>query len=329
MDSALWTADRVNTKRAPKPGPSLSALMRPPWASHYPLADRQPQAGSVASHIAVLSAGELAEQARQVLGGYPPPLVGHRDLDVNARAHGGHQDGRLRGVFGRVRQQVADDLDDAPAVRHHQGQVGSDFDGEVASASSADEGVAGSVHQRGHFHRLRVHRQGASLDAGHVQQVADELPHVVGPVDDDPVELAHLGRVQISRRVQEGGGRAQDGGKGHPQLVAHHGQKLHPQPLHLLHGCHVLHSDNNRDELGFRLATTGARYLATELEERKAVRKTLVDFYSMASTVIHGDEPSSSKRSQLADKATVLCGKGILRMLEQQERPDWGDFLLS
>ena len=91
----------------------------------------------------------------------------------------------------------------------------------------------------------------------------------------------------------------------------------------------ALFLDTNRNELGFRLATTGARYLATELEERKAVRKTLADFYNMASSVIHGDESSSSKRRQLADEATVLCGKGILKMLERQERPDWGDFLLS
>lgn len=91
----------------------------------------------------------------------------------------------------------------------------------------------------------------------------------------------------------------------------------------------ALFLDSNRDELGFRLATTGARYLGTGLEERKAVRKTLVDFYAMASSVIHGDEPSSSKLSQLADEATILCGRGILKMLEQQERPDWGDFLLS
>ena len=91
----------------------------------------------------------------------------------------------------------------------------------------------------------------------------------------------------------------------------------------------ALFLDSNRDELAFRLATTGARYLATELEERKAVRKTLVDFYGMASSVIHGDEPSSSKRSRLADEATVLCGRGILKMLERQERPIWGDFLLG
>lgn len=91
----------------------------------------------------------------------------------------------------------------------------------------------------------------------------------------------------------------------------------------------ALFLDSNRDELGFRLATTGARYLASELVERKAVRKTLVDFYGMASSVIHGDEPSSSKRSRLADEATVLCGRGILKVLEQRERPNWGDFLLS
>ena len=80
--------------------------------------------------------------------------------------------------------------------------------------------------------------RGAGLDAGHVQQVADDLAHAVGLVADDPVELAHLGGVQV--RLQQRVGGALDGGQRGPQLVAHHGQELRPQPLLLLQRRQVL-----------------------------------------------------------------------------------------
>ena len=97
--------------------------------------------------------------------------------------------GGLRRVPRGIRKQVADDLDYAPTVRHHQGQVRPQVNVEVVPAPRALQGVPGSVHQRDHLCGLRVDRQGSGLDAGHVQQVADQLPHVVGLVDDDPVEL--------------------------------------------------------------------------------------------------------------------------------------------
>ena len=90
---------------------------------HDALADGQPQAGA-ARRVALPAAGERAAQARQVLGRYAAPLVGHRDLDLRARLRGRHLDRRRRGrVPGRVGEQVADDLDDAPAVGHHGRQV--------------------------------------------------------------------------------------------------------------------------------------------------------------------------------------------------------------
>ena len=99
----------------------------------------------------------------------------------------------------------------------------------------------GLVHQGGHVRGLRGDRQRARLDAGHVQQVADHAPHQVGLVGDDAEELAHLRRVQGRALVQQGGGRAPDGGQGQAQLVADHTQELGPQPLQLLQAGQVLH----------------------------------------------------------------------------------------
>ena len=90
-------------------------------------------------------------------------------------------DGIRGGVPGRVGEQVVQDLDDAPPVRRHPGQVRRQVDVQVVPATApAKEQVPGLVHQGGNLHGLGVHRQGTGLDAGHVQQVADQTPHADG-----------------------------------------------------------------------------------------------------------------------------------------------------
>ena len=125
---ASSTVGIVKVNRAPMPGPSLSAHIRPPCAS------TQARPEDTASAFVPLDTGELPKQEGQELGGYAPAFVGDRDRNVKALPHGGHRDdGRLRGVPGGVGQQVAQDLHDAQPVRHDQGQVGFDLDGEGCS----------------------------------------------------------------------------------------------------------------------------------------------------------------------------------------------------
>lgn len=94
----------------------------------------------------------------------------------------------------------------------------------------------------------------------------------------------------------------------------------------------TLYLDSDEGELGFRLSLTGARHLRDELEDRRDVRKSLANFYRLASRVIHG---TSIKRKDeadalaLVDKATTLCRDGILKIVEQRNQPDWTEFLLS
>ena len=90
-----------------------------------------------------------------------------------------------------------------------------------------------------------------------------------------------------------------------------------------------LYISSSEGELGFRLSITGARHLGTSLVERKAIRKTLVDFYRLASRVIHGTPLSSNTDVSLVDAATKLCRDGILKIVEGRNQPDWTDFLLS
>ena len=94
----------------------------------------------------------------------------------------------------------------------------------------------------------------------------------------------------------------------------------------------TLYLDSNDGELGFRLSLTGARHLKDKLEDRRAVRKSLADFYRLASRVIHGAPIKPKDQASalaLVDKASDLCQEGILKIVEQRQQPKWIDVLLS
>ena len=92
-----------------------------------------------------------------------------------------------------------------------------------------------------------------------------------------------------------------------------------------------LYLDSDRGELGFRLATTAARYLGATLAERRAIRKTVSDFYDLASRVIHGTnvDLTHDRNADLIGGASKLCRDGILKILEQRHQPKWSDVLLA
>ena len=91
----------------------------------------------------------------------------------------------------------------------------------------------------------------------------------------------------------------------------------------------ALYLDSTEGELGFRLSLTGARHLRTDLDDRKAVRKSLADFYRLASGVIHGSHIGRSADVTMVDTATDLCREGILKLVEQRHKPNWTDILLG
>ena len=213
------------------------------------LADGQAQA-RVVPLVLGFEAQELAEEMGQPPGGYAVPLVGHRERNMDVFPNDGHPDDRrLLGMPGRVGQQVAQNLHDAPSVRHHQGQVRLDFDDEAVPAPRVGEAVSGPVHERGHLRGFGIDRQRSRLDARHVQQVGDQSVHVVGLVLDDPEELADHRRIEVGGGIQDGGGGALDGGQRDAQFVAYRCQKLRPHSLQFPKGRHVLKCDDHRLQL--------------------------------------------------------------------------------
>ena len=62
---------------------------------------------------------------------------------------------------------------------------------------SDTEGVPGLGRQHRHVRRARVDGQSASRYASHIEEVCDQRAHPVGLLEDDPMELAHLGGVHF------------------------------------------------------------------------------------------------------------------------------------
>ena len=92
-----------------------------------------------------------------------------------------------------------------------------------------------------------------------------------------------------------------------------------------------LYLDSDSGESTFRLSLTGARHLGTSLEERRDIRRTLSQFYGLASRVIHGTKlgQARNKDDELLRSAGKLCRDGILKIVETKDQPDWSDLLLG
>ena len=93
----------------------------------------------------------------------------------------------------------------------------------------------------------------------------------------------------------------------------------------------ALYLDSDVGELGFRLATTCARHLGGTLEERRDTWNAIRAFYGLASRIVHGSEESQSWGAEAPriEQAAELCRNGILKILENGERPVWRDLLLG
>ena len=91
----------------------------------------------------------------------------------------------------------------------------------------------------------------------------------------------------------------------------------------------ALFLNNCQSELAYRLATRGALYLGDNFKERKEYYDILRKAYKIASIAVHGKEIDMKKHKKLLENAQDLCRKGILKMLQQGQRPDWEKIVLE
>ena len=194
--------------------------------------------------------GELAEQVRPELGGYAHALVRDGDGDVQVFQPRGDLDGRpLSRVPGCVGEEIVQHLDDPPTVRQYPGQVRRCVDLDAVPVAPAEKGVPRQFDHRRHVDRFGSDGERPRLDACEVQQIVDEVAHVVGMLLDDAEELEHLRLVERRRGVQHGGGGALYRRQRCAEFVADHAEELGPQTLQLFQGRYVLDRDDDGDDL--------------------------------------------------------------------------------
>ena len=217
---------------------------------NQPLADGQAQTVAIGTARFAGARGVAIEDVRESLRRKPLALVRNRHLDMHPFVLRGHLNGGgLRGVSGRIRQQVAEHLHDALPVGHHPRQVRRQVNLHGLPAAAANEGVASLVYQAGHSGRLGSHRQRAGLHAPRVQQIADQVAHVIGLLINDAEELHHLGRVDWLVGAQHRGRRTLDRGQRRAQLMAHHAKELGPHSVQFPKPLKILHGDDHGYDL--------------------------------------------------------------------------------
>jgi hypothetical protein len=149
---------------------------------HNALADGEPQAGprEFAPGI-IVNARELLEQQRQLLPGYAPTAVTHVHGDLHRVAFHGDGDGlNERGIRRRVIQQIRKDLAYTSLVGKDAWHAGGHRQLDFVAAAGAGEGGPGLFDNLQQVCcRFGVHRKGARLDAGYVEEVVHQLTQAV------------------------------------------------------------------------------------------------------------------------------------------------------
>ena len=178
---------------------------------------------------------ELAKQLRQLFFRNSVTLVLHPDLHLDADCLRRQVDGRRIGrVANSVGQQVDQHLADTTAIGHHEGQVGGQVDRHVTARNEALERATCGLDQLPDFDRLGSDGQRTGLNPGDIEQIRNQVLHVVGLLFDDPVELRGGRWVQGDSRLNQCGGGPFDRTERSAQLVADHGQKIGAHLLQLL-----------------------------------------------------------------------------------------------
>ena len=92
----------------------------------------------------------------------------------------------------------------------------------------------------------------------------------------------------------------------------------------------ALYEIGGLNEKGFRIATYGAWHLGKDFEERREYRDTLRKVYDDSSRAVHaGKLKHAAKNPELISSAQVICREGILKRLEEAERPRWDEIILG
>ena len=89
-------------------------------------------------------------------------------------------------------------------------------------------------------------------------------------------------------------------------------------------------TNEQSQEMRFRLALFAAWHLGADYEDRKTIRRKLRDAYDTASKAVHSGHVESTQENEgLLFDAQALCRRGALRLLKDGAPRDWGDLILG
>ena len=92
----------------------------------------------------------------------------------------------------------------------------------------------------------------------------------------------------------------------------------------------ALYEIGGLNEKGFRIATYGAWHLGKDFQERRECRETLRKVYDDSSRAVHGGKlKHAAKKPELVLSAQDICRNGILKRLEEREKPNWDEMILG
>ena len=102
------------------------------------------------------------------------------------------------------------------------------------------------------------------------------------------------------------------------------------QLIELRIALEAMYEIGGMNEEGFRIATYGAWHLGENFEQRHAFRETFRKAYSDSSSAVHGGKlKSAAKDPKLISSAQDICRNGILKRLEETEKPKWDEMILG
>lgn len=146
------------------------------------------------------------------------------------------------------------------------------------------------------------------------------------------ISQAHLDGALKIHQARQGGGRSRENLE--LALSRWVRSKRQATPLDKLIELRIaleaLYEIGGLNEKGFRIATYGAWHLGENFQQRKEFRDILRKIYSDSSKAVHGGKIKyAAQDPDLVSSAQDICRSGILKRLEEVERPLWEEMILG
>ena len=219
---------RSTVKVAPCPGPALSALTRSAVQLDEVTHDRQsePEPAVLPADRAV-GLAEPLEDERQKVGGDARAVVGDRQAQAVAGLRQHDVDpAAIRRELDRIDDEIADDLLQPLRVAAHEvaGRIDARVQRDGPRAGRRAERLDGGGDDPAEVHRRQLETEAPRHDAGHVEDVFDELRLELCVALDDLERAAVV--LAVERAVPQHARPADDRVERRPQFVRERGEKV-------------------------------------------------------------------------------------------------------